>query len=235
VCIGAYAVIEDGAQIGDRTVIGAHGYVGHEARVGADTFFHPRATLLARCILGDRVILHSGVVLGSDGFGYEFQGGKHVKIPQVGIVQVDDDVEIGANTSIDRARFGKTWIQQGTKIDNLVQIGHNVVIGRHVILCGQVGIAGSTKIGNNSVIGGQVGTAGHIEIGEGTTIGAQSGVSKTLAGKQIYMGTPAMPAREWKEQLAHSHGIPKLKKRIAVLEQLLDKAGKTLPDASERL
>lgn len=235
VCIGAYAVIEDGAQIGDRTVIAAHGYVGHETRVGVDAFFHPRVTLLARCIVGDRVILHSGAVLGSDGFGYELQGGKHVKISQVGIVQVDDDVEIGANTSIDRARFGKTWIQRGTKIDNLVQIGHNVLIGQHVILCGQVGIAGSTKIGNNSVIGGQVGTAGHIEIGEGTTIGAQSGVSKNLAGKQTYMGTPAMPAREWKEQLAHNHGIPKLKKRVALLEQLLDKDGKTLPDESERL
>jgi UDP-3-O-[3-hydroxymyristoyl] glucosamine N-acyltransferase len=228
VSIQPYAVIEEGATVGAGTVIGAHGYVGHGAQIGSDCHIHARVTVGFRCKVGNRVILHSGVVLGSDGFGFELQDGRHVKIPQTGIVQIDDDVEIGANSSVDRARFGRTWIGEGTKIDNLVQIGHNAVIGKHCILCGLTGIAGSTKIGNNVILAGQVGTVGHVEIGDGVTVGAQSGVSKSLPEKQIYMGSPAVPAREWKEQVAQIHSLHKLRARIARLEQLLGEAGQSI-------
>lgn len=140
VSIQPFVVIEDGARIGPNTVIGAHGYVGHDAIIGADCQMAPRVTIGSRCQIGDRVVVHSGAVLGSDGFGFELSGGRHVKIPQTGIVQVDNDVEIGANVTIDRARFGRTWIGEGTKIDNLVQIAHNVVVGKHCILVSQTGI-----------------------------------------------------------------------------------------------
>lgn len=232
VSIQPYAVVEEGASIGSRTVIGAHTYVGHGAQVGADCHLHPRVTVGFRCKVGDRVIIHSGVVLGSDGFGFEFQNGRHAKVPQIGIVQVDDDVEIGANTTIDRARFGRTWIGEGTKIDNLVQIAHNVVIGKHCIVCGLTGISGSTRLGNYVTLAGQVGTVGHVEIGDGVIVGAQSGVAKSLPAKQIFMGSPAVPAREWKEQVAHIHSLDRLKARIVRLEQLLGAAEKTSPPAT---
>ncbi len=226
VSIQPHAVIEEGASIGAGTVIGAHGYIGHEAQIGGECLIHPRVTIGSRCKVGNRVILHSGVVLGSDGFGFQFQDGRLVKIPQTGIVQVDDDVEIGANSTVDRARFGRTWIGEGTKIDNLVQLGHNVVIGKYCILCALTGVSGSTKLGNYVTLAGQVGTVGHVEIGDGVTVGAQSGVNKTLPAKQIYMGTPAVPAREWKEQVAQIHSLHKLRARVAKLEQLLGEAGK---------
>jgi UDP-3-O-[3-hydroxymyristoyl] glucosamine N-acyltransferase len=229
VSVQPYAVIEAGAHIGDGTVVGAHCYIGHSARIGKNSFLHPRVSVLARCVVGDRAILHSGVVLGADGFGYELQEGKFVKVPQLGIVQIDDDVEVGANTTIDRARFGRTWIQSGTKIDNLVQIGHNVVIGTKSIICGQVGVSGSTKIGSYVTIAGQAGIGGHIEIADQATVAAQSGVTKTLSTNQIYMGFPAMPARQFKEDIAHLRNIPRLKARIAKIEQLLSAENKSLP------
>jgi UDP-3-O-[3-hydroxymyristoyl] glucosamine N-acyltransferase len=235
VSIQPYVVIEDGAEIGADTVIGAHGYIGHHARIGDGCHLAPRVTVGARSIIGHRVILHSGVVVGSDGFGYEFSGGKHVKIPQTGIVQIDDDVEIGANATIDRARFGRTWIQQGTKIDNLVQIAHNVVIGKHCILCAQVGVSGSTRLGNYVTLAGQVGTVGHIEIGDQVIVGAQSGVSKNVPPKEVWFGYPARPMREAKEQLARIARLPKLAERLKRLEQLLGESGKSLPPGSERL
>ena len=228
VSIQPHAVIEAGASIGDGTVVGAHSYIGHEAQIGGGCLIHPRVMIGFRCKIGSRVILHSGAVLGGDGFGFELQDGRHVKIPQIGIVQVDDDVEIGANSTVDRARFGRTWIGEGTKIDNLVQIGHNVVIGKHCILCAFVGVSGSTKIGDYVTLAGQVGTVGHVEIGDGVIVGAQSGVSKTLAVKQIYMGSPAVPAREWKEQVAQIHSLHKLRARVARLEQLLGELEKSI-------
>ena len=232
VSIQPYAVVEEGASIGAGTVIGAHSYVGHAASIGGDCHIHPRVTVGFRCRVGSRVILHSGVVLGSDGFGFEFQDGRHVKIPQLGIVQVDDDVEIGANSTVDRARFGRTWIGAGTKIDNLVQIAHNVVIGKHCILCSMVGVSGSTKIGDSVTLAGQVGTVGHVEIGDGVTVGAQSGVSKNLPAKQTYMGYPAVPAREWKEQVAQVHSLHRLRARVARLEQLSRERGGESPPSS---
>jgi UDP-3-O-[3-hydroxymyristoyl] glucosamine N-acyltransferase len=174
-------------------------------------------------------------VLGSDGFGFEFSGGKHVKIPQTGIVQVEDDVEIGANTTIDRARFGRTWIQEGTKIDNLVQIAHNVVIGKHCIIVSQAGISGSTRLGNYVTLAGQVGIVGHIEIGDQAIVGAQSGVSKSIGPKEVWFGYPAMPMRESKEQLARIARLPKLIERVKRLEQFLGEREKSLPPESERL
>lgn len=229
VSIQPYAVIEEGVSIGEGTVIGAHSYIGHQSHIGRDCHVHPRVTIGFRCKIGKRVILHSGVVLGSDGFGFEFQNGRHVKIPQIGIVQIDDDVEIGANSSVDRARFGRTWIGEGTKIDNLVQVAHNVVIGKHCILCGLTGVSGSTKLGNYVTLAGQVGTVGHVEIGDGVTIGAQSGVSKSLPEKQMYMGYPAVPAREWKEQVAQVHSLHKLRARVTRLERLLAESGQSAP------
>ena len=220
VSIQPYVVIEDGAQIGAGTVLGAHGYLGHGATVGAGCQLAPRVTVGARCVIGSRVIIHSGAVLGSDGFGFELSGGRQVKIPQTGIVQIDDDVEIGANVTIDRARFGRTWIQEGTKIDNLVQIAHNVVIGRHCLIVAQAGISGSTKLGNYVTLAGQVGLVGHIEIGDRTIVAAQSGVTKNLGPDQIVFGYPALPLRESKEQLARIGRLPKLYERVKKLEQL---------------
>ena len=227
VSIQPYAVIEEGASIGPRTIIGAHSYVGHEAQIGGDCHIHPRVMIGYRCKIGSRVTLHSGAVIGGDGFGFELHEGRQVKIPQIGIVQLDDDVEIGANSSVDRARFGRTWIGEGTKIDNLVQVGHNVVIGKHCILCGLVGVSGSTKIGDYVTLAGQVGTVGHVEIGDRVIVGAQSGVSKSLKGGQMFMGTPAVPAHEWKEQVAQIHSLRKLRARVAYLEQLLGESGQS--------
>jgi len=219
VSVQPFAVIEPGASIGDGTVVGAHSYIGHDATIGAASFLHPRVTVAARCVVGNRVILHAGVVLGSDGFGFENEKGRHVKIPQVGIVQVDDDVEIGANTTVDRARFGRTWIGEGTKIDNLVQIAHNVVIGKHCLIVAQVGISGSTRLGDYVTLAGQVGVAGHLEIGDRVVVSAQSGVSKTLEANQMYMGSPAVPAAEYREQVAHMRRLHKLAERIQKLEK----------------
>ena len=231
--IQPHAVIEDGAKIGARTVIGAHGYVGHEASVGADCQCSARVSIGARCIVGDRVILHSGVVLGSDGFGFEFADGRHVKIPQTGIVQLDDDVEIGANTTIDRARFGRTWIGEGTKVDNLVQIGHNVVVGKHCIIIAQTAVAGSVTMGNYVTVAGQVGIVGHLHIGDQAIIAARSGISKDVAPREVMWGSPvAAPMREAKEQLACIRRLPKLQERVKRLEQILSAEGKSSPPES---
>ncbi|MGH8094736.1 MAG: UDP-3-O-(3-hydroxymyristoyl)glucosamine N-acyltransferase, partial [Chthoniobacterales bacterium] len=165
----------------------------------------------------NRVIIHSGAVIGADGFGFEMESGGHKKIPQVGIVQIDDDVEIGANTTIDRARFGRTWIQEGVKIDNLVQVAHNVVIGKHSIIVAQVGISGSVRIGAGVVIGGQAGLIGHIEIDDGTMIGAQTGVRKSLHGG-TWWATPAEPLKKSLQHLALIRRLGKLFERVKALE-----------------
>lgn len=219
VSIQPYAVLERGAKVGANTVIGAHAYLAHGASVGSGCLIHPRVTIAERCIVGNRVILHSGCVVGSDGFGFETIAGKHLKIPQVGIVQIDDDVEIGANTTLDRARFGRTWIGEGTKIDNLVQIAHNVVIGKNCLIVSHVGISGSTRIGDGVTLAGQVGVVGHIQIGDGVVIGAQSGVNKSISKPGLYMGTPAVPAAEYREQVAYIHRLGRLADRVQKLER----------------
>ena len=193
--VGPNAVVKDGASIGDRTVIDAGAVVGEGVVIGADCVIHSNATLYRDIRLGDRVIVHSGTVVGSDGFGYAQDGGTRVKIPQVGTVVIEDDVEIGANVAIDRSTLGATVIKRGTKIDNLVQIAHNVVIGENSVVCGLVGISGSVTIGDNVTLAGQVGMADHVTIGSNATVGAQSGVSKDLEGGQYYLGSPAVPDR----------------------------------------
>ena len=218
VTIGPYAVLEPGVQLGARTRIAAHSYIGHETTIGDDCVIYPNVTIRERCKLGDRVIVHGGVVIGSDGFGFEMGTRGHKKVPQIGIVQIDNDVEIGANTTIDRARFGRTWIQEGVKIDNLVQIAHNVVIGKHSIIVAQVGIAGSVRIGSKVLIGGQAGIIGHIEIDDDTMIGAQTGVSKSLHGG-TWWATPSVPLKESLEHLAWVRRLGKLFERVRALEK----------------
>ena len=219
VCIKAGAIIEAGVEIGEGTEIGAGCFVGEGTKIGRHCLLHPRVTLYHHTVLGDRVCLHAGVVLGADGFGYEFIDGCHRKIDQVGFVQIDDDVEIGANSTIDRARFGKTWIRQGAKIDNPVQIGHNVVLGRHCVVVAQVGIAGSTCIGDYTVIAAQAGIAGHLELGAQLVIGARAGVTKSILEKGHYMGYPAGPAAEIRKQWVHIRKIGGLLQRVSTLEK----------------
>jgi len=219
VSIQPFAVIEDGASIGDNTIIGAGSYIGHESRIGSDCFLYPRVTVRERTKLGNQVIVHSGAVLGADGFGYEFSGGSHKKIPQLGNVEIGDDVEIGANTTIDRARFGTTRVGRGTKIDNLVQIGHNCVIGEHCIICGLVGIAGSVIVGNYVTIAGQVGIAGHLTIGEKSTIMAQAGVTKDVPAGSFMLGAPAVQHTKFKRMIAATNRLPDLAAKVHELEQ----------------
>jgi UDP-3-O-[3-hydroxymyristoyl] glucosamine N-acyltransferase len=220
VSIQPHVVIEHGSQIGDDTIIGAGSYVGHETTIGSACLIYPLVTIRERSRIGSRVIIHSGAVIGADGFGFEMVGGLQQKIQQLGIVQIDDDVEIGANTTVDRARFGRTWIQQGVKIDNLVQIAHNVVIGKNTVIAAQTGIAGSVQIGQRVLIGGQVGVIGHIEIGDNTAIGAQSGISKNISGG-AWWASPAVPLAEAKQQIAWIHRLGKLFARVKDIEKKL--------------
>ncbi len=220
ISIQPYAVIESGVRIGNNTVIGAGSYVGHETSIGSHCLIYPRVTIRERTRIGERVIIHSGVVIGADGFGFEVVEGQQRKVPQFGIVQIDDDVEIGANTTIDRARFGRTWLQQGAKIDNLVQIAHNVVIGKNSVIAAQVGVAGSVRIGERVMIGGQAGIIGHIEIGDATMIGAQTGVSKSLKGG-IWWATPSVPLDEAKEQIAWVRRLGAFFERVKEIEKKL--------------
>lgn len=219
------AVILAGAKIGDGSEIGPNCVIGEFAVIGEDCRLMANATVRERCVLGDRVILQPGAVIGSDGYGYELSNGRHVKIDQVGIVVVGDDVEIGANSTIDRARFGKTEIGEGTKIDNLVQIGHNVVIGKHCLVVAQSGIAGSSRIGNYVTVAAQVGIAGHLTIGDQAILAARAGVAGSLPGGQIYSGKPAQPMREEMKQQAHLRRLPKLIDRVKALEERLKPEG----------
>ncbi|MBL9131197.1 MAG: UDP-3-O-(3-hydroxymyristoyl)glucosamine N-acyltransferase [Verrucomicrobiaceae bacterium] len=217
--ISAHAVIEDGVEIADGVEIGAGCFVGRNARIGAGSKLFANVSVHTGCLLGERVVLHSGVVIGGDGFGYEFDKGRHRKVRQAGIVQIDNDVEIGAGTMVDRARFGRTWIGEGTKIDNLVQIGHNVVIGKHCIIVAATAIAGSAHIGDYVVIAAQCGVAGHVKIGSQATLAARCGVTKDLAGGMTYMGYPAVPAGEEKRRLAGINRLPHLSARVKKLEK----------------
>ncbi|HEV7405538.1 MAG TPA: UDP-3-O-(3-hydroxymyristoyl)glucosamine N-acyltransferase [Chthoniobacteraceae bacterium] len=216
--IQPFAVIEAGTSIGARTVVGAHSFVGRGSRLGEDCLMHPNATLREGSILGNRVIVHSAAVIGSDGFGYGFVAGHHVKIPQVGFVQLDDDVEIGAGTTIDRARFGRTWIQEGTKIDNLVQIAHNVVIGPRCLILSQTGISGSTTLGRYVTLAGQVGVVGHVTVGDQVVVAAKSGVSKDTPAHARLMGMIGYPMAEERKLMVHYRQQPKTLARLKILE-----------------
>ena len=220
VSIQPHVVIETGVTIGDETVIGAGTYVGPETSIGQSCLVYPNVTIRERIKIGSHVIIHGGAVIGADGFGFEFKEGRQRKIPQLGIVQIDDDVEIGANTTIDRARFGRTWIQEGVKIDNLVQIAHNVVVGKHSVIAAQAGISGSVRVGERVSMAGQVGIVGHATIGDGTMIVAQSGVSKNIPGG-VWFGYPAVPLEEAKRQFAWIHRLGKLFDRVRAIEKKL--------------
>ncbi|MDB6134180.1 MAG: UDP-3-O-acylglucosamine N-acyltransferase [Verrucomicrobiales bacterium] len=226
VAVGPLAVIEAGVVLGDGTTIGAGCFVGEGVKIGRNCLLHPRVTVYHHCQLGDNVALHSGAVVGADGFGYEFVEGRHRKIDQVGTVHIDNDVEVGANTTIDRARFGRTWIQEGVKIDNQVQIAHNCVIGRHAILVAQAGIAGSTRVGDYAVIAAQAGVAGHLEIGRGVVVLAKAGVTKSLLEKGQYMGFPAAPVTEMRRQMVQIRKIEDIFRRLKALEKHVPDSGK---------
>ena len=223
VSIGPYCVIETGARLGDRAVIMAGCYVGPRVEIGDDCMLYPRVSVREDCVLGARVILHPGVVIGSDGFGFAFDSGRYHKVPQVGNVIIGDDVEIGANTTVDRATTHSTRIGEGSKIDNLVQIGHNVVIGRHCIVVAQVGISGSTELEDYVTVGGQAGLAGHIRVGHGAMIGGQSGVTKSVPAETVMTGYPAMPHNLWKRIQAFIQRLPELARRTKALEERVGK------------
>lgn len=222
--VGPLCVVEDGAVIGARTHLQAQVFVGRGARIGDDCWLMPGTIVAAECLLHHRVRLQPGVVVGSDGFGYDFVNGRHLKVPQVGIVEIADDVEIGANSTVDRARFSRTFIGEGTKIDNLVQIAHNVVVGRHCILCAQVGISGSTTIEDYVVLGGQVGVVGHITIGRGAKAGGQAGIVGNVEPGAFLNGTPAMPYMLERRVAVLQRQLPDLFRRFDALETQIKKS-----------
>ncbi|HEX8906075.1 MAG TPA: UDP-3-O-(3-hydroxymyristoyl)glucosamine N-acyltransferase [Longimicrobiaceae bacterium] len=217
--VGAYAVIGEGTSVGARARIGAHVVVGRRCRIEADAVIHPQATLYDGVFVGERSIIHSGARLGSDGFGFVPEGNRLVKVPQVGGCRIEADVEVGANTTIDRGSIGDTVVGRGTKIDNLVQIGHNCRIGRSVIIVSQAGISGPTKIGDGAVLGGQSGFQGHIEVGAGARIGAQAGVTASVAPGETVSGYPARPHREALRVQAATFRLPELMRRVKEIER----------------
>ncbi len=219
--VGPLCVIAAGAEIGAGTVLDAQVFVGAQARIGRDCRIFPQVTLRERTELGDRVTVHAGAVIGADGFGYARDGARYVKIPQVGRVVLEDDVEIGANVTVDRATLGATRIGRGTKIDNLVQIAHNVRVGEDTVIVAQVGISGSSQIGSRVTLAGQVGVVDHVRIGDDAVVGAQAGVTKEVPPGAIVLGSPAVPHLEFKRQLAATARLPLLGKTLRALEERL--------------
>lgn len=225
--IGPYAVIDQEAIIGDGTRIMAHVSIGSGAIIGTDCIFYPHAVIREKCVIGNRVILQPGAIIGSCGFGFTTDArGKHTKLDQLGIVVIEDDVEIGSSTAIDRARFKSTKIGQNSKIDNLVQIAHNVQIGPSNIIVSQTGIAGSAKTGRNVVLGGQAGVVGHLEIADGVMIATRGGVSKTISKMGKYAGSPVMPLADYNRQQVHLRKIEEYVKKIEELEKRLNELEK---------
>jgi len=225
VCIEPHVVVGAGVRVGAGTIIGANCSVGDQSVLGENCRLYPLVTLRERSVLGARVIIHSGAVIGADGFGYTFENGCHVKIEHSGHVQIDSDVEIGANTTIDRARFGKTHIGEGTKIDNLVMIAHNVVIGPHSVIVAQAGISGSTTLGRYVTLAGQVGVAGHLHLGDRSTLTAQSGINKDVPAGAILSGHHALPMRESLKLEALTRRLPELVARLKSLEDKVRSLG----------
>ena len=230
--VGPFAVVGPGARVGPRTRLHAHVVIGAGASVGPDCVLHARVSIRERCTLGARVVVQDGAVIGSDGYGFATAGdGSHVKIPQHGPVVIEDDVEIGANTTVDRPAVGETRIGAGTKIDNLVQIGHGVVLGRHVLLAAQVGIAGSTRVGDSVVLGGQVGVGGHLVLGDRARAAGQSGITNSLDAGEFVSGYPAIENREWRKASAVFRTLPEIRRRLRALEARLETLERP-PDAA---
>lgn len=223
VSIGPYVVIESGSRIGNHSVLKSHVYIGHEVTIGENSTLHPHVTVYDHCELGSRVIVHASTVLGSDGFGYIFVDGQHLKVPHIGQVIIEDDVEIGANTAIDRATMGATLIGEGTKIDNFVQIAHNVKLGKHNLLCACTGIAGSSTVGDRVTFAANVGVSDHVRIDSNVVLGARTGVppNKHLKEGITYLGSPARPKDIAIKQELSVYRIPFLRKNIQTLTQQL--------------
>lgn len=219
VSIGPFSIIEADASVADGTIIYGHCYIGAHAIIGAACLIYPHVCIRERVVVGKKVIIHSGSVIGSDGFGFAMVKGVQEKIPQIGTVVIEDDVEIGANVTIDRARFDKTVIGKGTKIDNLVQIAHNVIIGENCTIVAQAGISGSTVLGKNVILAGQAGLVGHIHIGDGAVVGAQGGVTKSVPAKTFVSGYPARPHDEAMRVIALTQKLPELYQKIKELEE----------------
>src|SRR5258708_1721355 len=219
--IGPYCVLSDGVRIGARSVLQGGNFLGTNCVLGEDVNLFPNVTVYPTTQIGNRVRIHSGTIVGSDGFGYVQDGGIHRKVPQIGSVIIREDVEIGANVTIDRGALGPTVIGRGTKIDNLVQIAHTVTIGEHCLVVSQAGIAGSTKLGNYVILGGQVGLAGHLKIGNRDSIAAQSGVMHNIPDGEKWFGYPAQPDRQTKRQIIALQQLPELLRRVAELEKRL--------------
>lgn len=220
--VGPFAVVSSGARVGARTIVHPHVVIGAGAVVGPDCVLHAHVSIRERCTLGARVIVQDGAVIGSDGYGFaQRPDGSHEKIPQTGPVVIEDDVEIGANTTIDRPAVGETRIQAGTKIDNLVQVGHGVTIGRHVLLAAQVGIAGSTVIGDHVIFGGQVGVGGHLTIGDRVKAVGQSGITNSVAADTFVSGYPAIENGEWRRSSAVFRKLPEMRRQLRDLESRL--------------
>ena len=217
--VGPLCNVGPGARIGDNTTLLSGVYVGPGTTIGADCLIYPNVTIRENCELGDRVIVHPGAVIGSDGFGFAWDGAAHLKIPQIGTVVVEDDVEIGANTTIDRATTAVTRICRGTKIDNLVHVAHNCIVGKNTILAGQVGLSGSVELGEGVIMAGQVGCVGHIHIGDGVTAGAQAGITKSIPPGRTVSGYPAMEHGHARRVYAVQNQLPELYKRIRELEK----------------
>ncbi len=218
VTVGPMAVIGDRVRLGERVTIHPGVVIGDDVIIGEDSVVEANAAVLPRCIIGARVRIHSGVVIGCDGYGYATdERGNHVKRPQVGIVRIEDDVEIGANACVDRATFGETLVRRGTKIDNLVQIAHNVVVGENSLLVAQAGIAGSTELGRNVVLGGQVGVTGHVRLGDRVMVGAQSGIINDQPAGAVISGSPAFPHRQWLRASAAFAKLPEMAREIKEL------------------
>jgi UDP-3-O-[3-hydroxymyristoyl] glucosamine N-acyltransferase len=220
--VGPSCIIEAGVRIGPRVTLQGGDYVGMGAELGEEANIFPNVTIYSRSQIGRRVRIHSGTVIGSDGFGYVFDEGAHRKVPQIGNVIIGDDVEIGANVTVDRGALGPTTIGKGTKIDNLVQVAHNVNIGEHCLLISQVGIAGSTRLGNYVILGGQVGVTGHLKLGNQVTVAAQSGVMHDIPDGQKYFGSPAIPNQQAKRQIIAVQQLPELIRRVRKLEKKLE-------------
>lgn len=232
--VGPGCVIEAGACIGEQVVLDANCYIGRDAQIGNGCRLYPQVTVRERCLLGRHVIVHCGAVIGSDGFGYVRLPSGWEKIPQIGIVEIGDEAEIGANTTIDRARFGKTVIGPGVKLDNLVQVAHNVSIGPNGALAAQVGIAGSTRIGANVQMGGQAGAAGHLELGDGVIVGGKAGVTKNIPAGTFVSGFPALPHQQARKLHAHQMRLPELREQLRQLTRRLDELDARLEQCRTR-
>jgi len=228
VSIYPFVYIGNDSRIGDGVVLYPGAYIGVGVQIGEGTILYPNVIVMDGCRLGKRVIVHGGTVIGSDGFGFAPDKDRYVKIPQVGFVEIEDDVEIGANCAIDRAAMGRTWIKKGVKTDNLVQIGHNVVVGENTVLVAQVGIAGSAEIGNWVALGGQVGVVGHVKIGDQARVGAQSGIAQEVKPGEILSGSPAFPHRDWLRAQALFPKLPEMKRGLTALEKRVEELERVL-------